>query len=84
MDDHEDLETLGEQLYAIIYPKHKDKAGKITGEEVHAGYFVKLIFAKSKWSYLLNYNIKPMLILSMCNRHVVGATSACPQSDAAG
>lgn len=31
MDDHEDLETLGEQLYTIIYPKHKDNAGKITG-----------------------------------------------------
>lgn len=46
MDDHEDLETLGEQLYTIIYPKHKDNAGKITGEQVHAGSFVILIFAK--------------------------------------
>ncbi|CAF89607.1 unnamed protein product [Tetraodon nigroviridis] len=31
MDDHEDLETLGEKLYTILYPKHKDNAGKITG-----------------------------------------------------
>ncbi|TNM92282.1 uncharacterized protein [Takifugu rubripes] len=31
MDDREDLETLGEQLYTIIYPKHKDDAGKLTG-----------------------------------------------------
>lgn len=45
MDDHEDLEILGEQLYTIIYPKNKDNAGKITGEEVHAGYFVMLLFA---------------------------------------
>lgn len=33
MDDHEeDLETLGEQLYTQIYPKHKENAGKLTGE----------------------------------------------------
>lgn len=46
MDNREDLETLGEQLYTIIYPKHKDNAGKITGEEVHSGYPVILIFSK--------------------------------------
>lgn len=34
MDEHEeDLETLGEQLYAAIYSKHKEDAGKLTGEE---------------------------------------------------
>lgn len=38
MDDHEDLETLGENLYNIIYPKHKKNAGKITGEDIYAGY----------------------------------------------
>ncbi|XP_018517899.1 uncharacterized protein LOC108874030 [Lates calcarifer] len=31
MDEEEDLETLGEQLYTRIYPKHKDTAGKLTG-----------------------------------------------------
>lgn len=32
MDEHEeDLETLGEQLYAAIYSKHKEDAGKLTG-----------------------------------------------------
>ncbi|XP_008280999.1 uncharacterized protein LOC103357997 [Stegastes partitus] len=31
MDDEEDLETLGEQLYSLIYPKHKEDAGKLTG-----------------------------------------------------
>ncbi|XP_070706939.1 uncharacterized protein [Pempheris klunzingeri] len=31
MDKEEDLEILGEQLYSLIYPKHKDKAGKLTG-----------------------------------------------------
>ncbi|XP_069025566.1 polyadenylate-binding protein 1-A [Embiotoca jacksoni] len=27
----EDLETLGEQLYSRIYPKHTERAGKLTG-----------------------------------------------------
>lgn len=31
MQDEEDLETLGEQLYSLIYPKHKEDAGKLTG-----------------------------------------------------
>ncbi|KAM9338211.1 uncharacterized protein ABDE67_017771 [Symphorus nematophorus] len=31
MDEEEDLETLGEQLYNLIHPKHKEKAGKLTG-----------------------------------------------------
>ncbi|XP_033979312.1 uncharacterized protein LOC117476712 isoform X1 [Trematomus bernacchii] len=31
MDEAEDLETLGEKLYSLIYPKHKEKAGKLTG-----------------------------------------------------
>lgn len=31
MDEEEDLETYGEQLYALIYPKHKENAGKLTG-----------------------------------------------------
>ncbi|XP_056260391.1 uncharacterized protein LOC130187002 isoform X2 [Seriola aureovittata] len=31
MDEEEDMETLGEQLYSRIYPKHKDTAGKLTG-----------------------------------------------------
>lgn len=31
MDDEEDLESLGEQLYSQIYAKHKDSAGKLTG-----------------------------------------------------
>lgn len=31
MDEEEDLETLGEQLYTLIYPKHKENAGKLTG-----------------------------------------------------
>lgn len=34
METHEeDLDTLGEQLYAVIYSKHKEDAGKLTGEE---------------------------------------------------
>lgn len=32
MDEEEDLETLGEKLYNLIYPKHKETAGKLTGE----------------------------------------------------
>ncbi|XP_044031209.1 uncharacterized protein LOC122866086 [Siniperca chuatsi] len=31
MNEEEDLETLGEQLYNLIYPKHKETAGKLTG-----------------------------------------------------
>ncbi|CAM9108121.1 unnamed protein product [Lampetra planeri] len=31
MDDEEDLETLGEQLYSRIYPKHREDAGRLTG-----------------------------------------------------
>ncbi|XP_058474218.1 uncharacterized protein LOC131446787 [Solea solea] len=31
MEGEGDLETLGEQLYTRIYPKHKDNAGKLTG-----------------------------------------------------
>ncbi|XP_028273147.1 uncharacterized protein LOC114443390 [Parambassis ranga] len=31
MDEEEDLETVGEQLYGLIYPKHKENAGKLTG-----------------------------------------------------
>lgn len=44
--DPEDLETLGEQLYNVIYPKHKDNAGKLTGEELHAANFWIIAFAK--------------------------------------
>lgn len=32
MDDEEDIETLGEELYNRMYPKHKETAGKLTGE----------------------------------------------------
>lgn len=32
MGDEEDLEILGEQLYSRLYPKHKETAGKLTGE----------------------------------------------------
>ncbi|XP_018606224.2 uncharacterized protein LOC108933549 [Scleropages formosus] len=31
MEDEEDLEMLGEQLYNLIYPRHMDMAGKLTG-----------------------------------------------------
>ncbi|KAG9354193.1 hypothetical protein JZ751_012317 [Albula glossodonta] len=31
MDDEEQLEMLGEQLYGLIYPRHADMAGKLTG-----------------------------------------------------
>ncbi|XP_023193961.1 polyadenylate-binding protein 3-like [Xiphophorus maculatus] len=31
MDKEEDLEILGEQLYSLIYPKHKEGAAKLTG-----------------------------------------------------
>ncbi|KAM4527130.1 uncharacterized protein PAE49_024090 [Odontesthes bonariensis] len=31
MDEEDDLETLGEQLYSLIYPKQKENAGKLTG-----------------------------------------------------
>ncbi|XP_041667336.1 uncharacterized protein LOC121525406 [Cheilinus undulatus] len=31
MEEEEDLETLGEQLYSLIFPKHKEIAGKLTG-----------------------------------------------------
>ncbi|XP_068191830.1 uncharacterized protein [Antennarius striatus] len=30
-DRHDDLETLGEQLYSQIYPTHREDAGKLTG-----------------------------------------------------
>lgn len=32
MDEEDDLETLGEQLYTLIYPKHNEEAGKLTGK----------------------------------------------------
>lgn len=35
MDEEEDLEALGEQLYNLIYPKHAEIAGKLTGEATH-------------------------------------------------
>lgn len=31
MEGHDTLEALGEQLYRLIYPKHADIAGKLTG-----------------------------------------------------
>ncbi|XP_071760772.1 uncharacterized protein LOC139915888 isoform X2 [Centroberyx gerrardi] len=31
MDEEEDLEAVGEQLYNLIYPKHAEIAGKLTG-----------------------------------------------------
>lgn len=31
MDEKEDLETLGEQLYPLIYHKHQENAAKLTG-----------------------------------------------------
>lgn len=31
MDEEENLETFGEQLYSLIHPKHKEDAGKLTG-----------------------------------------------------
>lgn len=31
MEEEEDLETLGEKLYTLIYSKHKEDAGKLTG-----------------------------------------------------
>ncbi|XP_047425255.1 uncharacterized protein LOC124996375 [Mugil cephalus] len=31
MNKEEDLETLGEQLYSLIYPNQKENAGKLTG-----------------------------------------------------
>ncbi|XP_029941260.1 uncharacterized protein LOC115383269 [Salarias fasciatus] len=31
MDEKEDLETLGEQLYPLIHPKHQENAAKLTG-----------------------------------------------------
>ncbi|CAJ1070181.1 uncharacterized protein LOC118332251 [Xyrichtys novacula] len=31
MEEEEDLELFGEQLYTLIYPKHKENAGKLTG-----------------------------------------------------
>lgn len=46
MDDHEVLETLGEQLYTIIYQKHKDSAGKLTGKEIEDDCSVMLIFTQ--------------------------------------
>ena len=33
MAAEEDVETIGEQLYSRIYPKHEEYAGKLTGEE---------------------------------------------------
>lgn len=32
--DEEDFESVGEQLYNLIYPKHKESAGKLTGNLV--------------------------------------------------
>ncbi|MEQ2291565.1 hypothetical protein AMECASPLE_014494 [Ameca splendens] len=29
--DKEDLDTFGERLYSLIYPKHKESAAKLTG-----------------------------------------------------
>ncbi|XP_061589280.1 uncharacterized protein LOC133454570 isoform X2 [Cololabis saira] len=30
-EEEEDVDALGEQLYSLIYPKHTDNAGKLTG-----------------------------------------------------
>lgn len=74
MDDHEeDLETLGEQLYTLIYSKHKEDAGKLTGEEaclltVNVGqfdwmkwWFLWIFYPFSKvymWCYPLILNMR--------------------------
>lgn len=38
MDEEEDVETIGEQLYSRIYPKHEEYAGKLTGEETYIAF----------------------------------------------
>lgn len=70
MDDHEDLETLGEQLYTIIYPKHKDNAGKLTGEQMNADCSVMLLCSKQNGSYFFHKfkpkSTKPVNVLQVC------------------
>lgn len=36
MDNEEELESLGEKLYNLIYPKHTHMAPKLTGTHVMA------------------------------------------------
>lgn len=48
MNDEEDLETLGEQLYSRIYHKHKESAGKLTGEVTLLRDIIKLFIFLSK------------------------------------
>ena len=48
MDEAEDLETLGEKLYSLIYPKHKEKAGKLTGELIAFCFVILSVMVTNK------------------------------------
>lgn len=92
MDDEEDFETLGERLYSRIYPKHKETAGKLTGE---------VTCVVTLWIFLLNSYIvktsKMCIVVTLIIphkikvpkrasvfRYVTGAARSCRVSDAAG
>lgn len=49
--DEEDLEKIGEQLYNLIHPKHKDNAGKLTGEVTSMLCYLYI------WNFFFHYNI---------------------------
>lgn len=71
MDNEKDLESLGEKLYDLIYPKHADMAPKLTGTDVSAWENVRAVEVNLFWKLL-------------CCRNAPGAARGCDRSDAAG
>lgn len=86
MDDHnDDLETLGERLYSLIYPKHKDNAGKLTGEATEAWHH----FHSHKKHIRCSQQSTKRTILKIqhnriYSRYAAGAAGSCPESDGSG
>ena len=87
------LEALGEQLYHLIYPKHADIAGKLTGKCVMLyhyiffigqGYIHNVTTITLSSNYLKTWTNQMTVCGVVCFRHVVGAARPCAESDAAG
>lgn len=53
MNEEEDLDELGEKLYDLIFSKHGEIAGKLTGEIMYAAccYFTVRITILGKLAY---------------------------------
>lgn len=57
MDNEEELESLGEKLYNLIYPKHTDMAPKLTGTDVHVNTHVMHTWQYSTFSQFFGQHI---------------------------